>query len=80
MMPASISAIGGFGLQIGQGVVTIGATESTRDLGLGISAVMTTTEFLNPYVIGGHVYIDAIPFIDLEADINLVAQKYNFGF
>ena len=79
-LPTSIFAIGGFGLQFGQGMVTVGATESTRDLGLGISAVMTTTEFSNPYVIGGHIYIDAIPFIDLEADINLVGQKYDFGF
>ena len=80
VLPASISAIGGFGFQLGQGMVTVGATESTRDLGLGISAVMTTTEFSNPLVFGGHVYIDAIPFIDLEADINLVGQKYDFGF
>ena len=80
MLPTSISAIGGFGFQLGQGMVTVGATESTRDLGLGISAVMTTTEFSNPLVFGGHVYIDAIPFIDLEADINIVGQKYDFGF
>ena len=80
MLPVSISAIGGFGLQLGQGMATVGATESERDLGLGISAVMTTTEFSNPFVFGGHVYIDAIPFIDFEADINLVGQEYDFGF
>jgi hypothetical protein len=79
-LPTSIFAIGGFGLQFGQGMVTVGATESTHDLGLGISAIMTTTEFSNPFVFGGHFYIDAIPFIDLEADINLVGQEYNFGF
>ena len=84
MLPASISAIGGLGLQLGQGMVTVGATESIRNLVdteyLVVDAIMTTTEFSNPYVIGGHVYIDAIPFIDLEADINLVGQKYDFGF
>ena len=80
MLPASISAIGGFGLQVGQGMVTVGATESDRDLGLGIKAVMTTTEFSNPIAVGGYIYIDAIPFIDLEADINIVGQKYDFGF
>ena len=52
-LPTSIFAIGGFGLQFGQGMVTVGATESTRDLGLGISAVMTTTEFSNPLGFGG---------------------------
>ena len=80
MLPASIFAIGGFGLQVGQGMVTVGATESDRDLGLGIKAVMTTTEFSNPIAVGGYIYIDAIPFIDLEADINIVGQKYDFGF
>ena len=84
MLPASISAIGGFGLQVGQGMVTVGATESKRNLiatdDLVVDAIMTTTEFSNPYVIGGYIYIDAIPFIDLEADINLVGQEYNFGF
>ena len=84
MLPASISAIGGFGLQVGQGMVTVGATESKRNLiatdDLVVDAIMTTTEFSNPYVIGGYIYIDAIPFIDLEADINLVGQEYDFGF
>ena len=84
MLPASISAIGGLGLQFGQGMVTVGATESNRDLmfyeTVVGTATMTTTEFSNPYVIGGYIYIDAIPFIDLEADINLVGQKYDFGF
>ena len=84
MLPASISAIGGLGLQLGQGMVTVGAMESNRDLmfyeTVVGTATMTTTEFSNPYVIGGYIYIDAIPFIDLEADINIVGQKYDFGF
>ena len=84
MLPASISAIGGLGLQFGQGMVTVGATESNRDLmfyeTVVGTATMTTTEFSNPYVIGGYIYIDAIPFIDLEADINIVGQNYDFGF
>jgi len=84
MLPASISAIGGLGLQLGQGMVTVGAMESNKDLivyeTVVSTATMTTTEFSNPYVIGGYIYIDAIPFIDLEADINIVGQKYDFGF
>ena len=84
MLPASISAIGGLGLQLGQGMVTVGAMESNKNLIVSETVVgtatMTTTEFSNPYVIGGYIYIDAIPFIDLEADINIVGQKYDFGF
>ena len=84
LIPSSVFGIGGFGLQLGQGLVTVGATESSRDLMAGETvvgtAMMTTTKFSDPFVIGGHVYIDAIPFIDLEADINLIGQTYDFGF
>ena len=80
VLPTSIFAIGGFGFQYGQGMVTVGATESTRDLGSGVSAVMTTTEFSNHSVFGGHIYIDVITFIDLEADSNLMCQEYDFEF
>ena len=84
IMPLNIFAIGGFGLQLGQGFITVGAKESTRDLMAGEivvgTAMMTTAEFSNPFVFGGHIYIDAIPFIDLEADINLIGQTYDFGF
>ncbi len=84
VFPSSMSAIGGLGIQVGQGMVTIGATESIRNLVdteyLVVDAIMTTTEFSNPYVIGGHFYIDAIPFVDLDADINLMGQTYEFGF
>ena len=80
LAPPSIFGIGGVGLQIGQGMVTVGATESSKDLLIGGPAMMTTTEFSNPFYFGGHIYIDAIPFIDLEADINLIGQEYDFGF
>jgi hypothetical protein len=80
VIPSSIYAIGGIGFQFGQGSVTVGATEDGKDLGLGITANMTTTEFSDPYSVGVHVYIDAIPFIDLEADINVMGQDYEFGF
>ena len=80
VIPSSIYAIGGIGFQFGQGSVTVGATEDAKDLGLGITANMTTTEFSDPYSVGVHVYIDAIPFIDLEADINVMGQDYEFGF
>jgi len=84
LVHSSVFAIGGVGFQFAQGLVTVGATESSRDLIAGETvvgtAVMTTTEFSNPLAIGGHIYIDAIPFIDLEADINLIGQRYDFGF
>lgn len=80
VIPSSIYAIGGIGFQFGQGSVTVGATEDEKPLGLGITANMTTTEFSDPYSVGVHVYIDAIPFIDLEADINVMGQDYEFGF
>lgn len=79
-IPTSIFAIGGLGLQVGQSTVTVGATEDSRELGFGGPAIMSTTEFSNPYSIGLHLYIDAIPFVDLEADINSMGQTYQFEF
>ncbi len=68
-------SIGGLGIQLGQGIATIESSEFIEDY-----ATLATSEFSNPYLVGGHLYIDAIPFIDLEADIGLIAQQYDFNF
>ena len=84
LLPFSIYAIGGLGLQFGQGVISVGELETGRaimvmDNKIG-EAGMITEAFENPLSGGVHIYIDAIPFIDLEADINLITKKYTFNF
>lgn len=75
LMPWS-SALGvvGFGVQGGQSIFDA-SSKSSKD---GVD--LTTSEFANPFSGGVYLYIDVIPFIDLEADISLSAKKYSFIF
>ena len=41
--------------------------------------VITPSEIDNAYGAGGYFYIDAIPFIDIQADIEAVANTYDFS-
>ncbi len=75
LMPTLGISIGGLGLQLGQGFATVNSSESKEGI-----VTLETSEFSNPYILGGHLYIDAIPFIDLEADISFVGQQYDFNF
>ena len=70
------SALGvvGFGVQGGQSIFDA-SSKSSKD---GVD--LTTSEFANPFSGGVYLYIDVIPFIDLEADISLSAKKYSFIF
>ena len=63
MLPSSIFAIGGFGLQGGLALSKIGATKTIEGM-----AILNTAEFSNPYAVGAYLYVDAIPFIDIEID------------
>lgn len=41
---------------------------------------LTREKIGNPYLIGGHFYIDLIPMIDLEASFDVALQKYNVKY
>ena len=69
-------AIGGIGLQLGQSSFSV--TESTDSDIPGVT--LTNGSFDGAYVFGGYLYIDAIPFIDLEVDANLRGNKYDINF
>ena len=71
----SVLGIGGFGFQGGQSLLTIASSISSKD-----GADLTTSEFARPVSGGVYLYIDAMPFIDFEADLSLSAKKYSFEF
>ncbi len=73
----SASAIVGFGFQAGQSLFSVG--ETTKE-DLVTSSNLYTAAFENSFNIGVYVYLDIIPFIDLEVDANFSAQKYDFSF
>jgi len=70
-----IFGIGGFGFQGGQSLLSIESSQSPEG-----GAILNTSEFSNPLSGGAYVYIDAIPFVDLEADFSLSFKEYTFDF
>lgn len=71
-------SIGGFGVYAVSDNFTIDSYEQNFTF-LGQDLVsMTRTEMAKPFGLGGFIYIDAIPFIDLEANFEIAGQNYDF--
>ena len=70
-----IFGIGGFGFQGGQSLLSNESSQSTEG-----EAILNTSEFSNPFSGGAYIYIDAIPFVDLEADFTFSMKEYTFDF
>ncbi|MCH8012483.1 MAG: hypothetical protein IIA61_11140 [Candidatus Marinimicrobia bacterium] len=71
-------SLGGFGVYAVSDNFTIDSYEQNFTF-LGQDLVsMTRTEMDKPFGLGGFLYIDAIPFIDLEANFEIAGQTYDF--
>ena len=73
----SASALVGFGLQLGQGMFSV--DESTPITGTEL-ITLKNGAFDNSFNFGVYLYIDAIPFIDLEVDFNASFNGYDIDF
>ena len=73
----SASAIGGFGIQGGQSLFSVGVRTSENP---DAFATMETRPFENSLNVGLYAYLDIIPFIDLEVDANIIFDEYDFIF
>lgn len=73
----SLFAIGGIGLQFGQSSFSV--AESSPESGIP-GVILTNGSFDGAYVVGGYLYIDAFPFIDLEVDANVRGNTYEINF
>ncbi|MFB0515950.1 MAG: hypothetical protein ACETWG_05025 [Candidatus Neomarinimicrobiota bacterium] len=72
-------ALIGFGLNAGQDSYSISG-ESYTNL-FGISGITLTREdFDKPFGIGGYLFIDAIPIIDVEVGFDLYGRDYTFTY
>ena len=72
-----LAAIGGIGLQLGQGAFTVASTEDVDETGF---ITVTTGEFSNPISFGGFLYLDLFSDFSLEAELQLTASEYDFEF
>ena len=96
LLSAPAHAIFGFGIHAGKDLVSISGSDGygTQDFQAaaqraGITNFNSTFwnpitlrrhEVSNPWLLGGHFYIDAIPFIDLEASVDVALQKYRVEY
>ena len=77
IMPCSLFAVGGFGVQIGQGIFSVDASSPETNVP---GVTLTNGAFDGSGNIGGYVYIDLMPFIDVEFDFNLIGNTYDIEF
>jgi hypothetical protein len=73
----SASAIAGLGLQVGQGMFSVAQSSPKMDDPL---IKLTNGAFDGSFNFGGYLYVDAIPFIDLEVDFNFSGNTYDIDF
>ena len=85
VLPSSIFAIAGLGLSVNQSLFSVGSSSSLLLVevpGLDPMEVGNFTHhgFENGAGIGGYLYLDIIPVIDLDVEFNVVGNLYNFSF
>ena len=69
-------SIAGFGLNLNQSLYSVSAETKT----VGTVIIYGNKEFSNGIGLGGYVYIDVIPFIDVDLEFNGFASKYDYFF
>tara|TARA_B110000444_G_C18815552_1_gene584935 strand:- start:531 stop:1241 length:711 start_codon:yes stop_codon:yes gene_type:complete len=77
-LSSSLFAIGGFGLNFNSDLVSISDSKLSKNMD-GIIANINTKGFDNLYGMGGFLYIDIIPFADLELDFQFTGNTYKFN-
>ena len=77
ILSSQVFAIAGFGLQVGQSTFSVKESSPTISVP-GVQLI--NGAFDNAYNVGGYLYLDVIPVIDLEVDFNLQGNKYDIDF
>ena len=80
ILTSQMFAIAGFGLHLDKSMYSVAETTTPLIVGSREVASITHHGFDNGYGIGGYLYIDAIPFIDIDIEGNLLISPYDFSF
>ena len=79
-LPTSIFAIGGFGLSVNSSTFSVdGGSSPLMVEGIEVGS-FSYDSFENGGGIGGYLYLDIIPVVDLDIEYNFTGQLYNFTF
>ncbi len=77
ILSSQVFAIAGFGLQVGQSMFSVEESSPT----LSVPGVtLKNGAYDNAYSVGGYLYLDIIPVVDLEVDFNFQESKYDINF
>lgn len=79
-LPTSMFAIGGLGLSVGSGTFTVDPSSSDLTVGEVKVGQIDHHGFENGFAIGGYLYLDIIPFIDIDVEVNAMGNLYDFSF
>ena len=80
VLPTSIFAIGGFGLSVNSSTFSVdGGSSPLMVEGIEVGS-FSYDSFENGGGIGGYLYLDIIPVVDLDIEYNFTGQVYNFTF
>ena len=79
-IPTSIFAIGGFGLSVNSSTFSVDAGSSDLMVENIKVGSFSYDSFENGGGIGGYLYLDIIPVVDLDIEYNFTGQVYNFTF
>ena len=79
-LPTSIFAIGGFGLSVNSSTFSVDAGSSDLMVeGIKVGS-FSYDGFENGVGLGGYLYLDIIPVVDLDIEYNFTGNVYNFTF
>jgi len=80
ILTSQIFALAGFGLNLNQSLYNVDKSSSALQVGgLEVGQIIQES-FSNGYGAGGYLYIDAIPFIDLDLEGSFIVSPYDFKF
>ena len=79
LLPVSVFAIAGFGLNVAYDQVIVNAGSDSK-VSSPTEVRILRNGFENGAGAGGFLYLDVIPYIDLEVDFQFVGNTYQFDF
>tara|TARA_B100000700_G_scaffold308607_1_gene386542 strand:- start:201 stop:872 length:672 start_codon:yes stop_codon:yes gene_type:complete len=79
-LPSSIFAIGGLGLSVNSSTFSVEAASSDLMVENVKVGSFSYEGFENGGGLGGYLYLDIIPIVDLDIEYNFTAQVYDFTF
>ena len=80
ILSSQVFAIAGFGLNLNKSMYSVAESTSLLTVENVEVATITQHEFENGVGIGGYLYIDAIPMVDLDIEGSLIISPYKFSF